>query len=59
MDMGSKIKELKEDCQTIDDTLASTAKRINELKSLIEEKKKKETKLLELIALERQLLETL
>lgn len=59
MDVDSKIKLLKTDIQVLDDRKAMLEKRIAELKNLVEEKKKKESRLAELAEMERELLESL
>ena len=56
MDIASKIKIIKQEVQSIDDETAIINKRIAELKSLIDEKKKKEQKLQDLIRLEQEML---
>jgi hypothetical protein len=58
-DTCSVIKKMKEDCQELDEAKAALEKRILELKTLKDEKKKKEAKVQELIALEKELLASL
>ena len=59
MDVDSKIKLLKTDIQTLEERMIVLGKRISELKSLVEDKKKKEAKIAELIEIERELMASL
>jgi hypothetical protein len=56
MDIDSKIKLIKSDVKSVDESILIVQKRINDLKGLIEEKKKKEEKLSELLKQEFELL---
>lgn len=59
MDVASKIKGMKTEIQAKDNEINAVSKRIAELKGLVEEKKKKEARLQELIKQEAELLATL
>jgi cell shape-determining protein MreC len=59
MDVSSKIKELKTECSNLDDKKNILAKRIQELKALVEEKKRKEQQIAELEKQEQELLASL
>ena len=45
MDAASKIKTMKEEIQSLDDEQTKMERHINELKGLVEEKKKKQIKI--------------
>jgi len=56
MDAASKIKTMKEEIQSLDDEQTKMERHINELKGLVEEKKKKQIKIEALKKAEAELL---
>lgn len=59
MDIASKIKLTKEEIQKLDEQQSVMEDRIKELKTLVESKKKKESKIEELKKMEAELLASL